>query len=210
MSQYEKLFDRAEIEYITPFLNLWMSFNNWFRKDIGMRTSDTKAIDRCKKEESPVNKKFKRLLEGSSAESKQFQDALHFFIQGNETSYLAQNRGEEKSIYKNPAPEEQDKEDLSFISSTHQTYFYDKFHINGIIAKTLDNIYQVRCALVHGSFDIEDKNFQELVENSYKILYPIMGAILREEKAAALDAERAALKAGMEIIDESISDKEEK
>jgi hypothetical protein len=32
--QYKKLFDKSEIEYITPFLKLWMSFNNWYKEDL--------------------------------------------------------------------------------------------------------------------------------------------------------------------------------
>ena len=33
MTRYKKLFERAEIEYITPFLKLWMSFNSWYKKE---------------------------------------------------------------------------------------------------------------------------------------------------------------------------------
>jgi len=32
--QYKKIFDKSEIEYITPFLKLWMSFNNWYKQDL--------------------------------------------------------------------------------------------------------------------------------------------------------------------------------
>ncbi len=34
MAQYKKLFAKSEIEYITPFLKLWMSFNAWYKQDL--------------------------------------------------------------------------------------------------------------------------------------------------------------------------------
>jgi len=42
--QYKKLFDKSEIEYITPFLKLWMSFNNWYKQDIPAIGTDRDAI----------------------------------------------------------------------------------------------------------------------------------------------------------------------
>jgi hypothetical protein len=48
--------------------------------------------------------------------------------------------------------------------------------------QTLEIIYQIRCNLVHGSFDIEDQYFLKLVESSYKILYPIMDRILQSNE----------------------------
>ncbi len=51
MEQYQKLFDKSEIEYITPFLKLWMSFNNWYKKDKDLKgiKTDREAIDNYKK-----------------------------------------------------------------------------------------------------------------------------------------------------------------
>ena len=61
MAQYKKLFDKSEIEYITPFLKLWMSFNNWYKTDLPSLKTDRDAINEYKNQ-GQIKTEFLRLL----------------------------------------------------------------------------------------------------------------------------------------------------
>ena len=71
-----------------------------------------------------------------------------------------------------------------YISQEKKVYQINEQNKDLFFKETLEIIYQVRCNLAHGSFDIENQYFINLVENSYKILYPIIERILQkvEEK----------------------------
>ncbi len=75
MEQYHKLFDRAEIEYITPFLKLWMSFNNWYKQDLPNVKTDRKAIDEYQ-QQGKIKSEFLKIFDDSSDEGIKFNYSL--------------------------------------------------------------------------------------------------------------------------------------
>jgi hypothetical protein len=50
---------------------------------------------------------------------------------------------------------------------------------DAFFSKTLEIIYAIRCQLVHGDFDLENKYFIELIKNAYLVLYPIMEEVFK-------------------------------
>ena len=80
MEQYNILFESSKIEYITPFLKLWMSFNNWYKKEFQWITSDANAIRECKKEWN-FKQSFMNLLWWRSGVSNEFNNALSSFYE---------------------------------------------------------------------------------------------------------------------------------
>ena len=59
--QHKKLFDKSEVEYITPFLKLWMSFNNWYKKDLSHLPdvkTDRDAINKYKTGQETIKREF--------------------------------------------------------------------------------------------------------------------------------------------------------
>ncbi len=192
MAQYKKLFDNAEIEYITPFLKLWMAFNNWYKKDKPSLRKDRNAINEYKKS-GQLKTEFLRLLNLNSEIDFEFQNAINDLILCLENFDLKKEKsdGSTESVNFKIKDEKGNKTDLisEYVNKREEkepTYFstvHNKFQIleenkEKFYEQTLEIIYQIRCNLVHGSFDIENQNFLKLVECSYKILYPIIERIL--------------------------------
>lgn len=178
MAQYFKLFDKAEIEYITPFLKLWMSFNNWYKQDQPTAKNDRAAINYYKNN-GQIRTEFMRLLQGRSNIDEKFQDALASFVKNvYECSYIKFNYPDDLFI-RNPSDRFIKSQSLVFISAHSKEFFYTSGDEDRLFENTLEIIYLIRCNLVHGDFDIEDSLFIDFVEKSYRILYPIMDRILQ-------------------------------
>lgn len=201
--QYKKLFEKSEIEYITPFLKLWMAFNARYKddlKDVCIKVLDQngnvkKNQDWTDKEKpiktdseaigyyktwGQVKTEFIRLLNSRSPNDEPFQNALSYFIkliqeqENNDLKYPSD------LFYQNPAQQTIKKNSLLYISPTQKEYYYSSTDEDRLYEETLNLIYSIRCRLVHGDFDIEDQSFIGLVEYSYRILYPIMDIILQK------------------------------
>ena len=205
--QYRKLFDKSEIEYITPFLKLWMSFNNWFKnylnknkknnnEDKNKNITDRKAINKLK-EGGEVKDEFKKLWDGSyGGERIDFENSLWELVVSNEKVVLKsedrepkiffiedENYGPDKLIYKGKQTKEgKPKKGYIFISQQKRELCIKSDDKDKFFEETLEFIYQARCKLVHGDYDIENKSFYNLVEHSYKVLYLIMKKVLENER----------------------------
>lgn len=185
MVQYKKLFSNAEIEYITPFLKLWMSFNNWYKQDLGIST-DREAINEYKESGGKVRYYFLQLLNSRSNEAEEFQNALFKLILNLNNYSFEESVFPESQLHLPYAPnlieENPDgrthPEHTFLISQTHRIYYIREQDKEDFFKQTLEIIYQIRCCLVHGDFDIEDEYFIELINSSYKILYPVIKKIL--------------------------------
>ncbi len=173
-----RLFQRAEIEYITPFLNLWLSFNCWYKKDSEADTppitTDRGAINKYK-QESRIKHYFTRFFNDASNVGKQFNEALgNLAVECLDNYQLTNNSGDitYSCLHKNPRVKN-DKIKIGdsnyYLLTTQTDLFYEE---------TIEIIYAVRCSLIHGNFDIDNKHFTSLVESSYKILYPLIGKVL--------------------------------
>ena len=177
MNRYKSLFDKAEVEYITPFLKLWMAFNNWYKHDLPEIKTDRNAINKYK-ESGEIKETFKRFLSSKAETYRPFQEALANFVTGSHESHELgiEIRWERDAEYlhRNPGKKEKEDNQLEYIAETNKEYFLSPGEKDYFFVDTLENIYQVRCALVHGDFDIENLHFIQLVENSYHILYTIM------------------------------------
>lgn len=193
MAQCHKLFDKAEIEYITPFLKLWMSFNNWYKQDLTDVKFDVEAIAKYK-ESGKIKDEFLRLFSLNSDIGIEFQNALYDLIlnlkiydlkkekrDGTSESVnykIKDEHGVELDLILENADRRGGKEPV-FISPGKRRFQILEENKEKFFEQTLEIIYQIRCNLVHGSFDIENTYFLKLVESAYKILYPIMDRILQ-------------------------------
>lgn len=192
MQQYHKLFDKAEIEYITPFLKLWMSFNNWYKQDLPDNVkTDREAINKYK-EQGKIKDEFLRIFDNSSDEGIKFKYSLFELIL-NLKNYELKSK---KNVIKYSCIEEnKDKRSGDFIYISEQEKRFqilvdqkDKF-----FKETLDIIYCVRSNVVHGSFDIDNDYFLKIIESCYKILQPIMYKVLEFDEIANLKEENTKL-----------------
>lgn len=180
MSQYKKLFDKSEIEYITPFLKLWMAFNNWYKQDLNDVNTDRAAINEYK-QQGLIKVEFLKLFSQNSDEGLSFQNALYEVVL-NLKSYDLRDKNNTKIEYSNGlilenAGRQGGKQPI-YISFDKKRFQIDEQKKELFFEETLEIIYQIRCSLVHGSFDIENPYFTKLVKSIYEILYPIMERIL--------------------------------
>ncbi len=204
MVQYKKLFNKSEIEYITPFLKLWMSFNNWYKQDllsvlvkvIDQDGNVKKNIDGTDKEKKlttdgeainfyktggSVKTEFLRLLQGRSNADEKFQDALARFVKNVADCNYDGFEYPSDLFARNPSERAIHSKSLVFISAHTKEFYFTSGDENRLFETTLELIYQIRCKLVHGDFDIEDEIFLDFVEKSYRILYPIMEKIFETQ-----------------------------
>ena len=237
MTRYKKLFERAEIEYITPFLKLWMSFNSWYKKefeimnelkkiiddnnsnqninsiddlknhdhvkdndkmlkylkyiydisDIKKISNDRQAIDYFK-ERGKIRDNFLKLFEENSDEGIEFQTALYGIIHNLENYPLKNHKCEAVNYLKDDGTniilEHADRrggKSPIYICQKKERYQILEEDKELFFKKTLEIIYCIRNSLVHGDFDLENVYGIGLIENSYKILRPIMERIILYE-----------------------------
>ena len=188
MQQHKKLFNRSEIEYITPFLKLWIAFNGWYKQDTPRSiTTDRRAINYYKEQgkKGKVGKHFLSILDTTAGEKlhnilctlidsiqlhpiKKDDKQMNYFIkEGNnkERNLILGFRGDER-------------QNRITLANRHQIMKKDEVLF---FQSSLEIIYQIRCLIVHGDFDIEDSTFLKLVECVYEILYIVMNKIIEEE-----------------------------
>lgn len=192
MEQYKKLFDKAEIEYITPFLKLWMAFNNWYKQDLQNVITDRAAID-AYKGQGKVRYNFLHLFDQSSEAGIEFNSALFELIL-NLKNYELKNKN--STIEYSCIKENKDGRSAGnyiYISQKRERFQILDNDKELFFQQTLDIIYCIRSNLVHGSFDIDNEYFLKLVESSYKILQPIMHKVLEIEEITNLKEENIKL-----------------
>ena len=164
-----------------------MSFNNWYKQDLTDVRSDRKAINEYKNQ-GLIKDEFMRLFSLNSDIGISFQNALFDLVlsllnyslqdqRGNNISFRVQNEeNEEINLILQNADNRGGREPI-YISQKRERFQILNKHKELFFGQTLEIIYQVRCNLVHGNFDIENKYFIKLFESSYKIFYPIMERI---------------------------------
>ncbi len=183
MYQHEKLFDKSEIEYITPFLKLWMAFNSWYKKKT-QYNKDREAINYYKTT-GEIKESFLEMLASRAARYSYFQQNVAEFvaIAHNNQHGVSNLKWNSRSEYLhiNPPPKEIDDNRHEYISEQNKIYYISKGYKDDFFSDLLDNIYQVRCCLVHGDFDIENTYFVGLVRTSYSVLYPILEQVMERE-----------------------------
>jgi hypothetical protein len=187
MEKASKLLRKAEIEYLTPFLKLWLAFNRWYKKafsyDVSIKT-DALAIKKCKDESNNLKAEFLKFFKQDSKESKIFKENIEILFIKNYDYNIRDKDGNLIYDYHLPINER-----IVFITpmdkveKKNTTQVYDRVFIfldneEKLFCIILDIIYGIRCSLIHGDFDIEDENFLVLIESSYKILFPLMEKIL--------------------------------
>lgn len=189
-----RLFQKAELEYITPFLKLWLSFNCWYKKDSEADDppidTDRKAIEKYKSG-GQIKHHFLRIFENTSTEGKKFAEAIGILVLNSEETYELKDKDGNRIRYsqdkdnqirdlliKNPTQADIIRDNLILVGEGREKYYIRPDKKDEFFAETLEIIYNVRCTLVHGDFDIDDQFFIQLIESSYKIMYSVIERVL--------------------------------
>lgn len=184
MSQHQKLFDKAEIEYTTPFLKLWMAFNSWYKKERPDVTHDRAAIN-IYKAEGMIKDLFLEMLNSQAAKHNDFKESVVNFIRDSKEDHKVKNlqwNTQSEYLRINPTPKEIKGNSLNQIAPDNKVYYVLPEYKEDLFSDFLENVYKVRCTLVHGDFDIENEHFIDLVKYTYLSLHPVLDAVFSAQK----------------------------
>lgn len=191
-------FDKARIDYHSPFLMLWLSCNSWYNFHYSL-SGDRKHIDQIKSDTSNQNKLYKAFerifTSGNIKESTNLRnniEQLHYALLQAELEYSGDNipNGFSKFNLENVLINHACKSDslgyANLIIHNAKTKkgklrkVYSGSHdlgnlvliseIQTIFVGIFEIIYQVRCHLVHGSLKPTEEN-HEVVKYCYLILW---------------------------------------
>ena len=195
MSNKDDWLKKAEIDYFSKFVPLWLAFNSWYRSHYpDISNSDRAFLNHIKEDCSPRNAlftSFKDLMtEAHTKKHTKFIsdiEAFHYSLNRADLKYCKANGSNSgyKICYENSL--------LKFESLNDHTSYEDitipytksveKIKLNEIafvpeyskiFASTIEIIYQIRCYLFHGELKPE-KDEHEAVKYSYELLKAMMG-----------------------------------
>jgi hypothetical protein len=191
-------FDKAEIDYFSPFVNLWLACNSWYNFHYGEHT-DRANIDKLKNQFSGSNKiyqKFKDVYSmGNSKDEKTFLsliELLHFssvraqikpakFLAGKflgfEHLLVDFSSKESAAGYRDALMRDALTKTGEFKSGLDGVILNNSLVMTNdhavIFSGLIEMLYQIRCALVHGELSPSKEN-HEVVKYCYLVLYELL------------------------------------
>ena len=198
--RYKNLFDKAEVEYITPFTKLWVSFNGWYKEDVKNQNFNChkhcrynkmkEHTDRCiidyYKKKGPMRSEFLDVLElygdqiKKGDEGLRFHEFLYDFISALQEyplpniqySLVLKNSNRSTGIFR-----------IANTRTQPQYSILDNPNQKGqFFMETLEIIYLIRNLTLHGNYNPADIYFQKVVEGAYKIFYMVLNKVLEKQE----------------------------
>jgi len=177
---------RAQVEYFSAFLKLWLSFNSYYKNHLisGLprNSPDREFIERIKTTDNVLKNKFKSLYEGDFDDSKEFKLYLIELIKKYDGGRLGglTIRGDDLTISMNGAH----LNEISFKDFIHPLSLdlkrrpphyikvnkvYIKENPDDIFPYFIEIIYALRNMLVHGSMAPSEDN-HKIISHVYDTL----------------------------------------
>ena len=179
---------RAEIDYFSIFIPLWLAFDSWFKDKYGEH-NQRDCIETLKNDEinNKTYHKFKSLINGTDSISENFKSNFKQLNEALESAPIyyecTSNNSERKIVsFKNALVDREngEYEDLFRQSKQHDkielvegVYLTDE--IPKIYKGYIEILYQVRCRLFHGNFSPNKEN-----ERTVKLLYLTLKDLIDE------------------------------
>ena len=170
----------SQIEYFTPFMKLWLAFNSWYKQFIHNVRTDRDAINEIKTG-SVIKNNFEQLIDASSDDAKELREAFSVLVQEIRIQGLTNESGTNVKFAQSDI--EPDFRDLSKKSKTRKLNTGDLIELDEntvvtsnksiLFQEVLEIIYQIRCHLIHGNFDIENQRAHRLVRGAFIVLNKI-------------------------------------
>lgn len=183
ISEWKK---KAEIDYIPICVNLWLSFNAWYKEEYkshnkGKIANDTECIKFLKKQCNDGNKiykNFSKLIQ----EDQNFQNLFanfsksllnadlhykHYFDEKYNISFensLIDDREKPVNLIKN-------KNSHNKIKLSKEIYFLND--IDAIYKAYIEIMYKIRCMLIHGDLKMDEME-KRVIKYLYLIQYELM------------------------------------
>ena len=195
MPEYRKeWFQKAQIDYFAPFVNLWLSCNAWYMYHYAeLDGRDRTHINKVKSDTTSRNhifKQFKKRMESSDKEALAFRsnlEQLHFALLNAclesekigtilfESAVCDYNN---KEIITNLLVNPRIKKDGTVFEAFKDSVIkldtiYVTSNLSELFAGIFEIIYQVRNNLIHGHMN-PGNNEYEVVKYCYFVLYDLM------------------------------------
>lgn len=181
-------FKKAETDYFSAFIKLWLSFNALYHRDYrdrGFDKNDRKYIEALKTENNSLKRKFKGLFEEESDDGREFRLYLSELMRkydGGLFGQLTIYHGE----YVRPQMNGNVLREISFKEFIHNRSLqlrrnpnkdrwlnigkiYIKKEPNAIWPYFIEILYMIRNLLIHGEMEPTEKN-HDIIKNCYFVL----------------------------------------
>ena len=188
----EKWLAKAEIDYFSPFVSLWLACNSWYNShypDAGNRDRD--KINKIKTDATTRNhlrNKFKRLILEQNSISFAFRNNVEQLARALDNAGLQEDNGEAINFENASCIPNAARENLKI--TVHRTSKgnipsreIDRVIDLGTLTVTSDAdklfsglfeiIYAIRCKLVHGTLEPNEYN-HTVVKYAYLVLWDLM------------------------------------
>ena len=188
----EKWLAKAEIDYFSPFVSLWLACNSWYNShysDVGSRDRD--KINKIKTDDTMRNHirvRFKKLISEQSPESTAFKGNVEQFVRALDNAGLQEDNGEAINFDNASCIPDATRESLKITvkrttKGNIRSKYIDRVIDLGTLTVTSDAdklfsglfeiIYAIRCKLVHGTLEPNEYN-HTVVKYAYLVLWDLM------------------------------------
>jgi len=186
-------FKKAEIDYFSAFIKLWLSFNALYKRlfqNDNLRRNDRDYIEALKNRDNSLKRRFKRLFEEDSYEGKEFRLYLMEFIRTFDGGIFGGKTIRANDLIR-PQMNGEPVDEISFKDFIHPRSFqikkkprgyikigklYIKENPDEIWPYFVEVLYMVRNQLIHGELEPTDENHKII-----KACYNVLNILIKDE-----------------------------
>ncbi len=190
--------EKAQIDYIPPFMSLWVSLDAWMKNRFELR-KDRDELEELKKNGSSLFTKFSELIDGNNINGIIFRGYFAELHRALLSAHIPYQRHPDKTIsfeccmveYKdgNPRFESiliEDEEDnssfetlIEFEETDQETIDLDddltvESDPERLFVAYIEIVYQIRCALFHGDIAPTSQENKRVIQQLYLTLSMVM------------------------------------
>ncbi len=170
----------SQIEYFTPFMKLWLAFNSWYKQFLPHCQTDRDAIEEIKRG-GTIRSAFDQVLETQGDDGEEFRTALALLVKELRLQQINNVGFTNSDIEPNfqsftPRIQAQKINTGSIVKLDDETVITSDKSI--LFPELVEVIYQIRCGLIHGDFDVDDRRAHRLVKGAFICLNKVFGPIV--------------------------------
>ena len=170
----------SQIEYFTPFMKLWLAFNSWYKQFLPNCQTDRNAINEIK-DGGSIRNSFDQIFDAQSDDGEEFREALALLVKElriQKVNNVGFTNSDIEPNFQSFAPRGQTQKlnTGNIVKLDRETAVISDKSI--LFSELVETIYQIRCGLIHGEFDVNDRRAHRLVKGAFICLNKIFGPIV--------------------------------
>ena len=184
---------RAAIDYVPPFMNLWLCLNAWMNKKYSNLSRERDKLNKLKKDSSSLLDRFQRLLRAEDLQATLFKSYFADLHRALESADIPYHKSPDNIVRFDSCLIDQTINPLTFESilvqpgdiTTNESgdveqkpiKLDDDVWIEGdterLFKAYIEIVYQIRCNLFHGDL-VPDSENHRVIRLLYSMLWMIM------------------------------------